>query len=108
MAMSMSCRSCQVIFCSWVDFIGFEGLACENNIDDCFNVMCPHGKVCFDLIGTYECRCPAGYTGDQCNINIDECISSPCQNNGTCIDDVAGYNCLCQPGYTGMHFYSAV
>ena len=31
-------------------FVGFEGLLCENDVDDCLGVQCPTNKVCVDLI----------------------------------------------------------
>ena len=35
---------------------GFEGLHCENNIDDCLGVTCPADKMCYDGVAGYECR----------------------------------------------------
>lgn len=80
---------------------GFEGLLCSNNINDCFDVTCSDGKVCYDLVNSYECRCPEGFTGENCSVNIDECESSPCLNGGECYDGRANYTCVCPSGYTG-------
>ncbi|XP_042205015.1 protein crumbs-like [Homarus americanus] len=80
---------------------GFEGLYCSNNINDCFDVTCSDGKVCYDMVNSYECRCPEGFTGENCSINIDECESNPCLNGGECHDGMANYSCVCPPGYTG-------
>lgn len=85
-------------------FSGFEGLYCSNNINDCFDVTCSDGKVCYDMVNSYECRCPEGFTGENCSINIDECESSPCLNGGECHDGMANYSCVCPPGYTGKNY----
>lgn len=82
---------------------GFEGLNCENNIDECFSVQCSDGKQCFDLINGYECRCPVGFTGPMCLENINECAENPCQNGGSCIDGIGNYTCSCLQGFTGRH-----
>jgi hypothetical protein len=83
---------------------GFEGLHCENNIDDCIGVDCPAGLVCVDLANAYECQCPKGFTGaPACDVDIDECQSNPCQNEGTCWNKRGGYACACTPGYTGKN-----
>ena len=42
---------------------GFDGIHCENNIDDCINHQCQNGGLCFDEIGSYMCICPPEFTG---------------------------------------------
>ena len=42
---------------------GFEGSLCEINVDDCENVKCKNGGNCVDLINTYSCNCPNGFSG---------------------------------------------
>lgn len=99
---SASCittRGQQDFYCECIP--GFEGFYCSNNINDCFDVTCSDGKVCYDLINSYECRCPEGFTGENCSVNIDECESSPCLNGGECHDGMANYSCVCPEGYTG-------
>ncbi|XP_071550303.1 protein crumbs isoform X2 [Panulirus ornatus] len=99
---SASCittRGLQDFYCECI--LGFEGLYCSNNINDCFDVTCSDGKVCYDMVNSYECRCPEGFTGENCSVNIDECESSPCLNGGECHDGMANYSCVCPPGYTG-------
>lgn len=43
--------------------LGFEGITCERNIDDCPNHKCQNGGVCVDGVNTYNCRCPPQWTG---------------------------------------------
>ncbi|KAF4523890.1 hypothetical protein B566_EDAN016082 [Ephemera danica] len=61
-----------------------------------------NGGLCNDLINSFRCVCPIGYTGPRCETNIDDCLSSPCRNGGVCRDSVAGYTCECPPGFTGI------
>lgn len=96
---------CCLLFHSTIKISGFEGFYCSNNINDCFDASCSEGKVCYDLINSYECRCPEGFTGENCSVNIDECESSPCLNGGECHDGMANYSCVCPPGYTGNFFF---
>lgn len=84
--------------------LGFEGLNCEANTDDCRvgNVTCANGGTCIDLIADFRCQCPAGFEGRFCEENVDDCIGHLCQFGSACIDGVDGYLCLCLPGYTGV------
>ena len=67
--------------------VGFTGQMCEENIDDCIDVICNENEECADLINGYECRCPQGYEGENCSQEINECLpTSPCQNGATCND----------------------
>lgn len=61
------------------------------------------GAQCLDLVDSYLCQCPEGFTGTLCGDNIDECAGYPCQNGGTCQDGINDYTCTCPPGYTGKN-----
>ncbi|KAI1889757.1 hypothetical protein AGOR_G00166220 [Albula goreensis] len=51
---------------------GFDGIHCQNNVNDCVGQPCKNGGVCRDLDGDYSCRCPSPYVGKQCQLR---CIS---------------------------------
>uniref|UniRef100_A0A3B3ZB36 Fibrillin 1 n=1 Tax=Periophthalmus magnuspinnatus TaxID=409849 RepID=A0A3B3ZB36_9GOBI len=59
--------------------------------------------ACKNLIGTYMCICPPGYTrqpgGDRC-IDLNECTAKPgiCKN-GRCENTVGSYRCRCDQGF---------
>ena len=36
---------------------GFDGIHCENNINDCASEPCLNGGVCQDLVNEYKCDC---------------------------------------------------
>lgn len=67
-----------------------------------------------NVIGSFRCSCPRGFTGDRCEINVNECeVDSKhpgpiCLNGGTCLDLDAKYQCLCRQGWTGSNCQIAV
>lgn len=81
----------------------YEGINCEEDIDECQANPCLNNGVCFDYYGSYICNCPEGFEGQNCELNLNECLSGPCANDGECIDDVGTYHCECLPGFTGRH-----
>ena len=36
------------------------------DVDECSNDPCHNGSTCVDVINSYTCLCPSGYTGNQC------------------------------------------
>ena len=38
-----------------------------------------------DLVASYSCTCPPGWTGVNCAVNINDCSPNPCRNRGLCI-----------------------
>lgn len=107
--------------------LGWTGLICDTNIDECSadTSPCLNGGSCtdcmpppsgpvvmqpVDTIGQschlgYICACPADFFGENCEVDVDFCVSSPCENNGSCVDVVGGpgYNCECPAGYTSVN-----
>ena len=82
--------------------VGFRGVLCEENIDDCASGQhCKNGGKCIDGINQYECECSPGYEGVHCEIDIDECESEPCQYGGTCENRQGEYICVCNTKFSG-------
>lgn len=61
-----------------------------------------------DLVNSYLCQCPDGFTGMNCDHAGDECSAYPCQNGGTCQEGLDGYACSCPPGYAGRNCSSPI
>ncbi|XP_049322590.1 protein crumbs homolog 2a [Astyanax mexicanus] len=80
--------------------LGWEGLTCEIDTDECASGPCVHGN-CRDKLGGFECECEPGFGGATCDEDLDECKDSPCQNRATCVDGVNQYSCICARGYSG-------
>ena len=56
------------MICSFRFYIvGFTGVRCETNIDDCVNINCGSGGVCVDGIDTSYCKCPVSKIGPKCD-----------------------------------------
>lgn len=66
------------------------------------------GARCVDLVNSYLCQCPEGFTGMNCDRVSDECSLFPCQNGGTCQEGANGYTCTCPPSYTGRNCSSPI
>ena len=105
--------------------MGYEGIRCEINADDCIGNQCQNNATCIDKIGntpldiisvfenhlliltisgSYECQCAGGYSGEFCQTKIPYCSTpefSPCQNGGRCIDHYTHYTCECKLGFAG-------
>nr|XP_033819400.1 uromodulin-like [Geotrypetes seraphini] len=100
--------------CSCKDgFIG-DGFTCSD-IDECaysWSNNCSSG-YCVNTIGSYDCRCPTGYTkvsGHLC-IDIDEC-SRPdlnrCHPQAICTNYNGYYTCTCFSGYYGDGYHCEI
>ena len=42
---------------------GFDGIRCDNDIDDCRSAICLNNATCVDAVANYTCNCSLGYTG---------------------------------------------
>ncbi|OXB70821.1 UNVERIFIED_CONTAM: hypothetical protein H355_002145 [Colinus virginianus] len=81
---------------------------CED-IDECAaegaGDLCGPVADCVNTVGSYECRCHAGYLMDgstnRC-VDIDECAAgTACSANAICTNTIGGYTCACPEGYRG-------
>ncbi|CAG2206584.1 unnamed protein product [Mytilus edulis] len=50
--------------------IGFTGINCDMNIDDCTVHVCQNNATCIDEVNSYACSCDYGYTGGLCEITM--------------------------------------
>ena len=82
--------------------VGYSGLRCQTDVNECASTPCANGGTCGDGINRFTCVCVAGYSGLLCSTNINECASVPCANGGTCTDLLASYSCTCGVGFSGM------
>ncbi|KAI7805359.1 putative protein eyes shut-like protein [Triplophysa rosa] len=77
-------KNCEEI----IDFCKQLGRHCEGEINECDFSPCQHQGTCIDLVGSYKCSCPSGFTGVDCEIDIDAC-SQPninCPPGTFCVD----------------------
>uniref|UniRef100_A0A8C3G387 Delta-like protein n=1 Tax=Cyclopterus lumpus TaxID=8103 RepID=A0A8C3G387_CYCLU len=84
--------------------MGYAGFNCEKKIDHCSSNPCLNGAECVDLVNSYLCQCPdgfSGYTGENCSSPISRCHHNPCHNGATCHERGGRYVCACVPGYGG-------
>ncbi|XP_062608379.1 neurogenic locus notch homolog protein 1-like isoform X1 [Saccostrea cucullata] len=87
---------------SCVCTVGFAGVNCENDINECLTSPCVNG-TCVNNPGSYTCACYPGFTAKLCDQDINECNNAtmPCQNGATCINNIGSFTCTCAPGWTG-------
>ncbi|XP_060561266.1 sushi, von Willebrand factor type A, EGF and pentraxin domain-containing protein 1-like [Ruditapes philippinarum] len=84
------------------------------DINECarYTYDCDLQAICSNIDGSFECKCPGGYTdnskngktGRDCQ-DIDECADwnkSQCNKKGSqCVNYHGGYVCVCHRGWTG-------
>ncbi|ETE61174.1 Crumbs-like 1, partial [Ophiophagus hannah] len=90
--------------------LGFEGIECANEIDECKDHPCENGGTCEDIIADYICRCifdPDGvaWGGKNCSVELTGCKAHNCQNGALCVptfqSEAHGHLCQCPPGFYG-------
>jgi hypothetical protein len=45
---------------------GFQGDHCEENVNDCLDIVCSNHGMCQDAINNFTCACFVGFYGNQC------------------------------------------
>ena len=68
----------------FVCILGYTGVLCDFNINECASNPCLNSGQCQNLDGFYQCSCTPEYTGTNCEVRIDinSCIpNNPCLNN---------------------------
>lgn len=50
-------------FISSLCHVGYHGLYCEEEYNECLSAPCQNGATCRDLVNSYECVCLAEYEG---------------------------------------------
>jgi len=79
---------------------------CFTDLEECSTNThnCDVNADCVNTVGSYSCKCRAGYTGDgqTCN-DLDECSSNShsCDVNAVCNNTRGSYTCACKLGYSG-------
>ncbi|KAK3579233.1 hypothetical protein CHS0354_033303 [Potamilus streckersoni] len=85
--------------------VGYTGLNCQTNINDCTNTSCLNGGVCIDGVNNFTCNCNNGYQGQICQTLINYClINNRCNSTTTrnCVPVENDHICECYPGYEGQ------
>ncbi|CAJ0580232.1 unnamed protein product, partial [Mesorhabditis spiculigera] len=85
-------------------YSGWEGDACDKEIDACASNPCSPYASCLSYGYGYQCACPYGYEGTDCSLYVgdsqtDYCTPDPCVA-GICVNATASsyYFCKCVAG----------
>lgn len=88
---------------------GFEGIHCENDIDECSLSdveYCGGLGRCINMPGSFKCICQSPFCGSFCNFT-DPCNTLDiCLNGGKCIENCgreADYYCNCTESFMGKN-----
>lgn len=68
---------------------------CSQQIDHCNPNPCHFNGICHNLVGGYECECPAYTSGRNCTVvcpssSCELCDTNPCYHGATCIVQLDG------------------
>jgi cysteine-rich repeat protein len=65
---------------------------------------CSANATCANTVGSFTCKCKAGFTGDGVTCaNVDECADNKdnCHADAVCTDTAGSFTCKCKTGYSG-------
>ncbi|XP_022095362.1 uncharacterized protein LOC110981781 [Acanthaster planci] len=80
--------------------VGFSGMLCNNNPDDCVGTPCLNGGRCIDGVNQFTCDCSqVDFDGPTCETRVNDCLPNPCAQ-GLCVDGIRSFTCDC----TGTDF----
>lgn len=54
-----------------VVLLGYHGLYCEEEYNECLSAPCQNGATCRDLVNSYDCVCLPEYEGEQYYILVE-------------------------------------
>ncbi|XP_046903899.1 protein jagged-2-like [Hypomesus transpacificus] len=86
--------------------LGFTGLYCHENINDCVASPCKNGGTCIDGISSFQCFCPDGWEGPLCDLDVNDCVRNTCKNGGRCVDLLNDFYCQCTDNWKGKTCHS--
>ena len=52
------------MFCYIVSQLGYDGVTCDHDIDECFSAPCENGGSCVNKEALFQCICHNGFMGD--------------------------------------------
>ncbi|XP_060582984.1 fibropellin-1-like, partial [Ruditapes philippinarum] len=78
-------------------FDGYDGVNCENNIDDCANNpnACAYDGTCVDQVNSYRCQCESGFGGINCENTPNFCLSNDCKGDNVCYSSLDRMEGVC-------------
>jgi hypothetical protein len=84
---------------------GWEGDACDEDVNECDSAPCNTGSTCTHGVDAFHCNCASGWMGDTCQHTAlaPDCSGTPCDVNApdhkcATVDDCG----FCSGGTTGL------
>ncbi|XP_058854966.1 lactadherin-like isoform X1 [Acipenser ruthenus] len=80
---------------------GYNGVHCQNNVNECATQPCKNGGTCRDLDGDYTCKCPSPFLGMHCQMR---CISMLGMEGGGIADSQVKASSV-HYGFLGLQYW---